>query len=137
VAAVLRALNGCRIAHFAAHGHHEQSSVLFSRLELHDGPLLAYDLHQLDAAPEHVVLSSCDIGKTVVRSGDEILGFTAALLYSGTRTVISSVAKLDDAVAVEVMVAYHRALDHGVPAAKALADATLLAPLVPLVCFGG
>lgn len=137
VTAVLDAVDGCRIAHFAAHGHHEHSSVLFSRLDLHDGPLLAYDLYQLDAAPEHVVLSSCDIGKTVVRSGDEILGFSAALLYSGTRTVISSVAKLDDAVAVDVMAAYHRALNHDIPAARALADAMLCAPLVPLVCFGG
>lgn len=137
VAGVRAALNGCRIAHFAAHGHHEHSSVLFSRLDLYDGPLLAYDLHQLAAAPEHVVLSSCDIGKTVVRSGDEILGFSATLLYSGTRTVISSVAKLADDTAVDVMAAYHRALDRNVPAPKALADALLRAPLVPLVCFGG
>jgi CHAT domain-containing protein/tetratricopeptide (TPR) repeat protein len=137
VAAALHALEGCHIAHIAAHGHHEQNSVLFSRLDLHDGPLLAYDIHQLGAAPEHVVLSSCDIGRTIVRSGDEILGFTAALLYSGTRTVISSVAKLDDARAVPVMTAYHRALNSGVPPAEALAKAMLIDPLVPLVCFGG
>jgi CHAT domain-containing protein len=110
--------------------------VLFSRLDLSDGPLMAYDIHQLREAPAHVVLSSCDVGQTVVRSGDEILGFTAALLYSGTRTVVSSVASVDDNAAVDVMATYHRGLRHGLRPARALADATLTQPLMPFVCFG-
>ncbi|OLF18476.1 CHAT domain-containing protein [Actinophytocola xanthii] len=136
VESAIKALDGCGIAHFAAHGHHEQDSVLFSRLDLADGPLLAYDIHRLGAAPEHVILASCDVGKTVVRAGDEMLGFTAALLYSGTRTVVSSVARMNDHAAVGVMTAYHRALARGAAPARALADATLTEPLTPLVCFG-
>ncbi len=38
-------------------------------LDLADGPLMAYDIQQLTAAPRHVVLSSCDVGRTVVRPG--------------------------------------------------------------------
>ncbi|MFC4851994.1 CHAT domain-containing protein [Actinophytocola glycyrrhizae] len=136
VESTMKALDGCAVAHFAAHGHHEQDSVLFSRLDLADGPLMAYDIHRLGAAPEHVILASCDVGKVVVRAGDEILGFTAALLYSGTRTVVSSVARMDDAEAVGVMTAYHRGLADGVAPARALADAALTAPMTPLVCFG-
>ena len=136
VESAMKALDGVGIAHFATHGHHEQDSVLFSRLDLVDGPLMAYDIHRLGAAPEHVILSSCDVGRVVVRDGDEILGFTAALLYSGTRTVVSSVARMDDAAAVGVMTAYHRGLAAGVAPARALADAALTEPLTPLVCFG-
>jgi tetratricopeptide (TPR) repeat protein len=136
VESAMKALDGCAVAHFATHGHHEQDSVLFSRLDLVDGPLMAYDIHRLGAAPEHVILSSCDVGRSVVRDGDEILGFTAALLYSGTRTVVSSVARMDDAAAVGVMTAYHRGLAAGVAPARALADAALTEPLTPLVCFG-
>jgi CHAT domain-containing protein/tetratricopeptide (TPR) repeat protein len=136
VESAMKALDGCGVAHFATHGHHEQDSVLFSRLDLADGPLMAYDIHQLDAAPEHVILASCDVGRAVVRAGDEILGFTAALLYSGTRTVVSSVARMDDHRAVGVMTAYHRGLSQGVAPARALADAALMEPLTPLVCFG-
>nr|WP_042194571.1 CHAT domain-containing tetratricopeptide repeat protein [Kibdelosporangium sp. MJ126-NF4]CEL21410.1 hypothetical protein [Kibdelosporangium sp. MJ126-NF4]CTQ96023.1 hypothetical protein [Kibdelosporangium sp. MJ126-NF4] len=136
VESTLRALDGCTTAHFAAHGHHERENVLFSRLDLSDGPLMAYDIHQLRSAPTHVVLSSCDVGQTVVRTGDEVLGFTAALLYSGTRTVVSSVATVDDDAAVEVMAAYHRGLLRGLRPARALADATLRQPLMPFVCFG-
>jgi tetratricopeptide (TPR) repeat protein len=136
VESAMKALDGCGVAHFATHGHHEQDSVLFSRLDLVDGPLMAYDIHQLGAAPEHVILSSCDVGRSVVREGDEILGFTAALLYSGTRTVVSSVARMDDHAAVGVMTAYHRGLARGDAPARALADAAGTEPLTPLVCFG-
>lgn len=136
VESAMKALDGCGTVHFAAHGHHEQDSVLFSRLDLADGPLMAYDIHRLGAAPEHAILASCDVGKVVVRAGDEILGFTAALLYSGTRTVVSSVARMDDHAAVGVMTAYHRGLARGDPPARALADAAATEPLTPLVCFG-
>jgi tetratricopeptide (TPR) repeat protein len=136
VEATLRALERCSNVHFATHGHHERENVLFSRLDLIDGPLLAYDIHRLGRAPEHVVLSSCDVGQTIVRAGDEILGFTAALLYSGTRTVISSVARMDDNASVAVMAGYHRAVAAGTAPARALADAMTCEPLIPLVCFG-
>jgi tetratricopeptide (TPR) repeat protein len=136
VEATLKALDGSTSVHLAAHGHHEQENVLFSRLDLVDGPLMAYDIHQLGAAPEHVVLSACDVGQTVVRTGDEILGFTAALLYSGCKTVVSSVARVDDHAAASAMVTYHRALTQCYAPARALADASLTEPLVPLVCFG-
>jgi CHAT domain-containing protein len=136
VSATMRALPACTALHIAAHGHHERQNPLFSRLDLVDGPLMAHDIHQLGAAPPHVVLSSCDVGRTVVRTGDELLGFTAALLYSGTHTVISSVARIDDVAAVDVMVAYHRSLRDGTPPARALATATAAQPLMPLVCFG-
>ncbi|NKE62035.1 CHAT domain-containing protein [Lentzea sp. PSKA42] len=136
VAATLGALDGRRDVHFAAHGHHEPGNFLFSRLDLADGPLMAYDIHQLDAVPAHVVLSSCDIGRNVVRTGNEMLGFTAALLYSGTSTVIAGVRRVPDDLSLQVMSMYHqmRALD--VRPVAALAAATENGPPVPLVCFG-
>ncbi|HEX4725561.1 MAG TPA: CHAT domain-containing protein, partial [Pseudonocardiaceae bacterium] len=136
IAATLPELAGRTVAHVAAHGHHERENVLFSRLDLADGPLMAYDIQQLGAAPGHVVLSSCDVGRMVVRTGDEILGFTAALLYSGTRTVVSSVGRVPDDSVADVMYAYHRALASGASPARALADCTGEATLMPFVCFG-
>ena len=136
VDAVLGAVAGRGVVHFAAHGHHEVDNVLFSRLDLTDGPLMAYDIHQLRDGPEHVVLSCCDVGQAVVRRGDETLGFTAALLYGGSRSVVSSVARVDDNATVGVMEAHHRGIRDGVGVARALADALLVEPLMPLVCFG-
>jgi tetratricopeptide (TPR) repeat protein len=137
VSATLRALDGAALAHLAVHGHHERENVLFSRLDLADGPLMAYDIQQLAVAPRQVILSACDVGRTVVRPGEEILGFTAALLYVGTATVISSVARVaDDDTAVSIMTGYHRMLRAGARPAEALARAANDQPFSPFVCFG-
>lgn len=136
VSATLDALDGASFAHFAAHGHHERENVLFSRLDLADGPLMAYDLQRLGKAPGQVVLSACDVGQAVVRSGDELLGFTAALLYLGTSTVISSLTRVPDQVAERVMMAYHRGVADGASPADALAAASEGEPASTFVCFG-
>lgn len=136
VSATLSALDGASFAHFAAHGHHERENVLFSRLDLADGPLMAHDLQRLDRTPGHVVLSACDVGQAVVRAGDELLGFTAALLHLGTSTVISSLTRVPDAVAERVMTAYHRGVALGASPADALAAAAEGEPACTFVCFG-
>jgi CHAT domain-containing protein len=141
VDATLRALDGTPLAHLATHGHHDHENVLFSRLDLADGPLMAYDIQGLSAPPRHVVLSACDAGRAVVRVGDELLGFTAALLHIGTPTVISSVTRVADEVAFGLMTAYHQVLSTGTRPATALALATTSvatsdAPVTPFVCFG-
>jgi CHAT domain-containing protein len=105
------------------------ANVLLSRLDLADGPLMAYDIQRLAAAPREVVLSACEIGRTVVRAGDEVLGFTAALRYAGTATVISSVTRLR----VGIMTAYHRALRAGARPAEALSEAACAEPFSPFV----
>ena len=137
VGAALQALDGAPLAHLVAHGHHEQGNFLFSRLDLADGPLMAYDIQRLAAAPRQVVLSSCDVGRIVTRPGEEILGFSAALLYIGTETVISSVTRVDDADAVSLMTEYHRLLTAGMRPAEALAEASCAGQFSPFVCFGG
>jgi len=124
------------MAHLAAHGHHDRENFLFSRLDLADGPLMAYDIQQLAAAPRQVILSACDVGRSVVRPGEELLGFTAALLHVGTATVISSVARVADDAAVGIMTGYHRGLAAGARPARALAEAVLSGPYSPFICFG-
>jgi tetratricopeptide (TPR) repeat protein len=136
VSATLRGLDGCPLAHLAAHGHDERENFLFSRLDLADGPLMAYDVQQLAAPPGQVILSACDVGRSVVRPGEELLGFTAALLYIGTATVISSLARVADEAAVGIMTAYHRRLIAGDRPATALAEAAAAEPFSPFVCFG-
>jgi CHAT domain-containing protein len=136
VDATLHAMDGAAIAHLAAHGHHDRENVLFSRLDLADGPLMAYDVQQLASAPRQVILSACDVGQTLVRPGEEVLGFTAALLYAGTATVIASVAQVADDASVRLMTAYHGALQAGAGPSAALASSASVEPLNPFVCFG-
>lgn len=136
VEATLRAIDGAHTVHLAAHGHHERGNVMFARIDLADGPLMAYDLQRLSRPPRRVILSACELGRADVRIGDEHLGFTAALLYAGSSTVISSGMLIPDADAPPFMAALHKALIAGTTPAGALAAAAASERQEPFVCFG-
>ena len=123
VAASLAALDGAALAHVAAHGHFREDSPLFSSLTLADGPLLVHDLQRLHRPPHRVVLSACESGVMQPVGDQELLGLAAALLSMGTAGVVSSLAEVDDAATVEVMVALHASLRAG----GGLGDALLAA----------
>ncbi len=74
VGAVLDALAAADLVHLAAHGRLSADNPLFSDLKLADGPLVVYDLDHVPATPGTVVLAACDSGRSVVRTGDELLG---------------------------------------------------------------
>ena len=133
-AATLAALDGARLAHIAAHGRHEAENALFSALDLAGGPLLGYDLQRLARPPQGVVLSSCELGLTEVRPGDETFGLASALLAAGAATVVASVARVADDAARDVMVRFHRELVAGRSPAAALAGS---AAGTGFVCLGG
>jgi CHAT domain-containing protein len=93
-----------------------------------------------------MVLSACDGGLSAVRPGDELMGFSDALLALGTSALIASVVPVPDEPAHRLMLALHERLaaGHEPAAALAAASAAALDPSVPadyataagLVCFG-
>jgi CHAT domain-containing protein len=123
VEATLGALDGATLAHVACHGRFRADSPLFSSLELADGPLTALDIQGLRRAPDVLVLSACDVALSERHPGDELLGLSAALLASGTRTIVASVVPVPDAAARRLMLAFHRRLAAGSSPAAALAEA--------------
>lgn len=128
------------VLHIAAHGRHSAENPLFSGLQLADGPWFGYDIDRLRRAPDVVLLSACEVGRSNVRWGEELLGMTTAWLHAGARCVIASAAAVNDQAAYDVLVAVHQQLAAGVDPAAALAAAVPAvsadtAP-VPLVCFG-
>ena len=141
VAAVMEALDGATVAHLACHGHFRSDSPLFSSLELADGPLNAYELQRLRRPPQLIVLSACDLGTSDAHPGDELLGFAAALIEMGTRTILASVVPVPDAGAKRLMISLHGHLTAGVLPSVALARAQEnLSPrdygLAGFVCLG-
>lgn len=128
------------LLHFAAHGTHARDNPLFSALDLADGPWFGHDVTQVAPVPAHVVLSACELGGSSVRSGEEVLGMTAAWEHAGARTVIASPVRVRDDAACEVLAAHHTAVAGGAPVAAALATALATLPAdaapAPFVCFG-
>ncbi|MFC3893726.1 CHAT domain-containing protein [Lentzea rhizosphaerae] len=136
-AKVLENLDGADLVHVAAHGEHENENALFSRLELVDGSLFAYELGRLRKPPAHVVLSACSLASNRVRPGDEALGFAGAMIAGGTRTVIAASSKVGDEMSAAAMADYHRALVAGAAPAVALAEAMAKDPFRrPFLCLG-
>ena len=101
------------VLHLAGHGRHPGDNPLFSAVELADGPWFGYDIDQLPHTPSTVVLSSCELGRASVRSGDEVVGMTAAWLHAGARCVTSSPTLVADDVACEVLAGWHARVGQG------------------------
>ena len=128
------------VLHLAAHGRHSGDNPLFSGVELVGGPWFGYDIDQLPKVPQVVLLSACEVGRSTVRYGEELIGMTAAWLHAGVRCVIASPAAVSDVAAHDVITAMHAALASGLDPAAALAAAVPAAgedrPPAPFVCFG-
>jgi tetratricopeptide (TPR) repeat protein len=123
VHAVTERLSRTNVVHLAAHGHVRADNPLFSSLRLADGPLTVFDLERLERVAPTLVLAACDSGRSVVPTGDELLGFSASLLSLGARQLVASVVPIPDAETAPLMVAFHRQLAAGQHAAWALSRA--------------
>jgi CHAT domain-containing protein len=68
-------------------------------------------------------MAACDVGRSVVVSGNELLGLAATFLERGTSQLIAPVVPVPDAETKDLMVAVHRRLRQGLAPAQALAEA--------------
>ena len=135
--AVAESWDGASLAHLAAHGKFRRDNPLFSSLQLADGPLTVYDLEHLGRAPRVLILSACDSALSGIHPGDELMGVASALLALGSKTLIASVAPVDDEHTRTLMTALHTGLGRGMPPALALATAQAEHPEAPgFICLG-
>lgn len=138
-AAVTGVAGSVDVLHLSAHGRHSSENPLFSGVELVDGPWFGYDIDQLTRVPDVVLLSACEVGRSEVRYGEELIGMTAAWQHAGARTVIASAAAVNDDAAHDVLLGVHRGLRAGLDPAAALAAALPPpdegTPPAPFVCF--
>src|SRR5699024_2580822 len=70
------------VLHVVAHGEHAAYAPMLSGLTLADGTLFGYDIDQIPRAPETVVLSACEVGRSTVRWGEEAVGMTRSWLHA-------------------------------------------------------
>jgi len=132
---VLTALDGCWLAHVAAHGRFRADNPLFSSLQLADGPLTVYDLEGLSRAPHRLVLSSCESGRAVLAGADELLGLASSMMPMGTVGIVAAVVPVNDGVTPGIMDSLHErvARGAGLPDALRLARIAAVATADPLI----
>jgi CHAT domain-containing protein len=112
--AVLAALPGSQLVHFAGHGRLGSSGPLDQRLELAEsGALAISDVLALTEGPQNVVLSACDAGSSPERSAvPRALGMAQAFVTRGARAVVAPVRPVEDGASrelVERLYAHYRA----------------------------
>jgi CHAT domain-containing protein len=108
-----------RIVHFATHGflnskNPELSGLVLSLVnekgEAQNGFLRLSDIYNLQLNSDLVVLSACQtaLGKDV--RGEGLIGLTRGFMYAGSRRVVSSLWKVDDAATAELMKRFYAAM---------------------------
>ncbi|WP_017589069.1 CHAT domain-containing protein [Nocardiopsis ganjiahuensis] len=131
---VLAELPRSDLAHLAGHGQVGDRTPMLSRLDLHDGPLLACDLTALPTAPSLVILAACWGGRGFGGTAGRPSGFVGTLLARGAHTVVASPIPVDDALTGAAMRAFHRALAVGTDVSEAVSDHL---GHIGFCCYGG
>lgn len=119
-----------RIVHFATHGlldseQPEMSGLVLSLVDEKGTPQNGYlrlrDIYDLNLPAELVVLSACRTGMGRNIQGEGPIGLTRGFIYAGSKSVIASLWKVDDAATAELMRYFYSALlKDGLPPAAAL-----------------
>jgi tetratricopeptide (TPR) repeat protein len=122
---VLEELRSCTRLHFAAHASFNMDDPLASHIKLAAGEHLTLremEPHLEEQLPEFIVLSACETAVARVTSvADEFLGFPAALLAHGVRTVLAAQWLVDDAAGAFLIGKFYREYaGGGISAAEAL-----------------
>lgn len=101
-----------RVIHFATHGllneqHPEFSSIVFSLYDekgnAQQGFLRLQDIYNLKLSTDLVVLSACESGIGKEIRGEGVIGLTRGFLQAGSRSVLSSLWKVEDQATAELM----------------------------------
>ncbi|GAA2464369.1 CHAT domain-containing protein [Streptomyces macrosporus] len=126
-AAVLEALPGAAVAHFACHASSDPADPAASRLLLHDGPLGLTDIGRLhlDGA-ELAYLSACGTARGGARLADEALHAASAFQLAGYAQAIATLWEIGDGFAASVAADFHRELGPALDAPDRLPGALAL-----------
>jgi CHAT domain-containing protein/tetratricopeptide (TPR) repeat protein len=119
-----------QVIHFATHGlvdseNPEMSGIVLSLTNREgrqaDGFLQLHDIYNLDLPAELIVLSACNTGLGEDVKGEGLVGLTRAFLHAGSKSVVASLWKVDDAATAELMRHFYKALlEDGLPPAASL-----------------
>jgi hypothetical protein len=115
--AVLAALPGSGVVHFACHASSDPDDPTASHLLLHDGPLDLGDIAglRLDGA-ELAYLSACGTSRSSTRLADEALHLASAFQLAGYSQSVATVWEVGDAFAATAAAEFYR---HMAPALTA------------------
>ena len=103
-------LKDFRYLDFVTHGQINSEKPEFSNILLHDACLNLYEIFDLEFNADLVTLSACETGLGKLVRGEGMVGFTRALMYAGTPSVILSLWEVGDDSTKDLFVNYYSKL---------------------------
>ena len=105
----------CSIMHLSTHGYFDASAPLFSHISLGEN-LHVIDLLTVRTKAILVVFSACLSGTGTINHGDDVLGFSHAMLAAGAHTFLGALWSANDLVTLlQMMFFYSQILDQEEP----------------------
>jgi CHAT domain-containing protein/Tfp pilus assembly protein PilF len=111
-----------KIVHFATHGlikedRPELSGIVLSQVDQNgqdrNGVVRLQDIYAMNLTADAVVLSACSTGIGKEVKGEGLMSLNNAFLQTGAKSVVSSLWKVDDYAAQELMKNFYRELATG------------------------
>ena len=124
-----------QVVHFATHGflnseHPELSGIVLTMVDRNgvsaNGLMPLHDIYNLELSSELTVLSACQtaLGKEI--RGEGIVGLAHGFMAAGSKSVVASLWKVDDAATAALMADFYQGMfDKNMPPAAALRSAKL------------
>jgi CHAT domain-containing protein len=110
----------CKIVHIASHakastGIQDESWILFNSEEdyIDDEKLQLHEIYNLDLNSELLVLSACETASGKMVKGEGILSFARSFSFAGTKSILTSLWRVDDEATKEIMTIFYKNLRLG------------------------
>jgi CHAT domain-containing protein len=108
-AGALDALQCNTWVHLACHGKQDREQPYYSRFAMKDKPLTLLDIMEKDIPhAEFAFLSACHTAVGDEETPDEVIHLAAGLQFSGFKSVIGTLWRVDDSVAKHVVEAFYK-----------------------------
>jgi CHAT domain-containing protein len=120
----LNSVNDFGLFHFSMHSElfqddFNQSCLVFSN----DERLYFSELYGLDFPAKLVVLSACDTGNGILKSGEGIMSLSRALTFAGVQSSVYSLWQVPDKETAEIIISFYKNLKNGQSKDEALSNA--------------
>jgi CHAT domain-containing protein len=104
-----------------------QSTLIFSPGNNTGGDrfLKTYEIYGIPLKAKMVVLSSCNTGTGLLKSGEGILSLARGFIYSGSESVVMSMWEIEDRSGTEIVKMFYKNLKHGNSKSEALRKARI------------
>lgn len=122
----------CQIVHIASHakassGIQDESWILFNSEadSTNEEKLQLHEIYNLDLNSDLLVLSACETAGGKMVKGEGILSFARSFSFAGTKSILTSLWKVDDEATKDIMALFYKNLQLGESKDLALQNAKI------------